>query len=110
LLLHVCFTLRQRAIKAIKDRRRCSASISGRPGRVPVRVDTKSQILGLKDFKPDVVWHGNTTMSVSATMRDAYALGLGADHIVNVWGFDETCRVGGESRRRAMAVSSRILR
>ena len=27
-------------------------------------------------------------MSVSATIRDAYALGLGADHIVNIWGFD----------------------
>ena len=52
-------------------------------------IDTKSQVLAMKDFKPDVVWHGNTTMSVAATVRDAYALGLGADHIVNNWGFDE---------------------
>jgi len=43
----------------------------------------------LKNFKPDLVWHGNTTMSTSATIRDAYALGLGADHIVNNWGYDE---------------------
>ena len=27
-------------------------------------LDTKSQIMALKEFKPDVVWHGNTTMSV----------------------------------------------
>lgn len=52
-------------------------------------IDTKSQVLAMKDFKPDLVWHGNTTMSVAATVRDAYALGLGADHIVNNWGFDE---------------------
>jgi branched-chain amino acid transport system substrate-binding protein len=52
-------------------------------------IDTKSQVLALKNFKPDLVWHGNTTMSTSATIRDAYALGLGADHIVNNWGYDE---------------------
>jgi branched-chain amino acid transport system substrate-binding protein len=52
-------------------------------------IDTKSQVLALKSFKPDLVWHGNTTMSTSATIRDAYALGLGADHIVNNWGYDE---------------------
>jgi branched-chain amino acid transport system substrate-binding protein len=52
-------------------------------------LDTKSQIMALKKVKPDLVWHGNTTMSVAATIRDAYALGLRADHIVNNWGFDE---------------------
>ena len=28
-------------------------------------------------------------MSTSATLKDAYALGLGADHIMNHWAFDE---------------------
>ena len=41
--------------------------------------------LALKEFKPDLLWHGNTTMSVSATVRDAYALGLGAGHKVPKW-------------------------
>jgi branched-chain amino acid transport system substrate-binding protein len=52
-------------------------------------IDTKSQILALKEFKPDVVYHSNTVMSVAATLRDAYALQLGADHLIQNWGFDE---------------------
>ncbi len=61
-------------------------------------IDTKSQVLAMKEFKPDLVWHGNTTMSVAATVRDAYALALGADHIVNNWGFDENLpKLGGKA-------------
>jgi branched-chain amino acid transport system substrate-binding protein len=61
-------------------------------------IDTKSQVLAMKEFKPDLVWHGNTTMSTAATIRDAYALGLGADHIVNNWGFDENLpKLGGKA-------------
>jgi branched-chain amino acid transport system substrate-binding protein len=52
-------------------------------------LDVKSQVLAAKEFKPNLVWHGNITMSVSTTLKDAHALGLGADHIVNNWGFDE---------------------
>jgi len=52
-------------------------------------IDTKSQILALKEFNPDVVLHTNTVMSVAATLRDAYALGLGADNLIKCWGFDE---------------------
>jgi branched-chain amino acid transport system substrate-binding protein len=33
-------------------------------------IDTKSQIMALQKFKPDIIWHGNTTMSVAATIRD----------------------------------------
>jgi branched-chain amino acid transport system substrate-binding protein len=61
-------------------------------------IDTKSQVLAMKEFKPDLVWNGNTTMSVAATVRDAYALALGADHIVNNWGFDENLpKLGGKA-------------
>jgi branched-chain amino acid transport system substrate-binding protein len=61
-------------------------------------LDAKSQIMALKKFKPDVVWHGNTVMSVAATIKDAYALGLGADWITNIWGFDENLpRMAGEA-------------
>ena len=52
-------------------------------------IDTKSQILGLKKFNADVVYHSNTVMSVAATLRDAYTLKLGADHLIQNWGFDE---------------------
>jgi len=69
-------------------------------------LDTKSQTMGLKEFKPDVVWHGNTTMSVSATIRDAYALELGADHIVNNWGIDENLpRLAGEAAEGVMGAT-----
>jgi len=48
-----------------------------------------TQVLAAKDFKPDVCWHGNTTASVFATVRDAVDNGLGCDWIINNWGFDE---------------------
>jgi len=69
-------------------------------------IDTKSQVLGMKDFKPDVVWHGNTTMSVAATMRDAYAMKLGAQHLVNVWGYDKNLiKLAGKAANGAMAAT-----
>lgn len=69
-------------------------------------LDTKSQISALKKFKPDIVWHGNTTMSVSATIRDAYALDLGADWIINNWGFDENLpRLAGDAMTGEDAVT-----
>lgn len=52
-------------------------------------LDTKSQVLAAKEFKADLIWHGNTTMSVATALKDEKALGLNADNIVNVWGFDE---------------------
>ncbi|RJR17380.1 MAG: branched-chain amino acid ABC transporter substrate-binding protein, partial [Desulfobacteraceae bacterium] len=69
-------------------------------------LDTKSQIMALKEFKPDLCWHGNTTMSVSATLRDAFGLGLGADWIVNNWGFDENLpRLAGEAAEGVMGAT-----
>jgi len=66
-------------------------------------IDTKSQILALKDFKPDVLLHTNTVMSVAATIRDAYALGLGADHLIVNWGFDENLpKLAGKSAEGAI--------
>jgi branched-chain amino acid transport system substrate-binding protein len=69
-------------------------------------IDTKSQVLAMKEFKADLVWHGNTTMSTAATIRDAYALGLGADHIVNNWGFDENLpKLGGRAVEGVMGAT-----
>jgi branched-chain amino acid transport system substrate-binding protein len=39
-------------------------------------------------------------------MRDAYALGLGADHIINLWGFDENLpRLAEKAAEGAMAAT-----
>jgi len=78
------------AIKAIKDQAKLLGFEIGPDQDVSLfALDTKSQILALKKFKPDVVWHGNTVMSVAATLRDAYSLGLGASWIIDNWGFNE---------------------
>lgn len=61
-------------------------------------IDTKSQILSLKEFKPDVLLHTNTVMSVAATLRDSYALSLGADNLIKCWGYDENLpRLAGKA-------------
>ncbi len=94
-------------IKAIKDQAEILGFEVGPDQSVTLfAIDTKSQILAMKDFKPDLVWHGNTTMSVAATVRDAYALGLGADHIVNNWGFDENLpRLAGKAAEGVMGAA-----
>ena len=94
-------------IKAIKDQATILGFEIGPDQNVSLfAVDTKSQVLAMKDFKADLVWHGNTTMSVSATVRDAYALGLEADHIVNNWGFDENLpRLAGKASEGVMGAA-----
>ena len=78
------------SIKAAKDHANILGFEIGQDQDVSLfAIDTKSQILALKEFKPDVVLHTNTVMSVATTLRDAYALGLGADNIIVNWGFDE---------------------
>ncbi|MBI4561892.1 MAG: ABC transporter substrate-binding protein [Candidatus Rokubacteria bacterium] len=69
-------------------------------------LDTKSQVLTAKAFKPHVAWHGNTTMSVAATIKDAHALGLGAGHLVNNWGYDENLiRLAGPAAEGVMGIA-----
>jgi branched-chain amino acid transport system substrate-binding protein len=94
-------------IKAIKDQAALLGFDIGPDQSVSLfAIDTKSQILAMKEFKPDLVWHGNTTMSVAATLRDAYALGLGADHIVDNWGFDENLpKLAGKASEGVMGVA-----
>jgi branched-chain amino acid transport system substrate-binding protein len=94
-------------IKAIKDQATLLGFEIGEDQDVSLfALDTKSQIMALKPFKPDVLWHGNTVMSVAATMRDGLALGLGADWILNNWGFDENLpRLAGEAAEGAMGAT-----
>jgi len=70
-------------------------------------LDTKSQVLAAKDFKPHVVWHGNTTNSVATALKDAKALGLGADHLVNTWGYDENLpKLAGDAAEGVIGIAT----
>ena len=92
------------AIKAAKDHAAMLGFDIGADQDVTLfAIDTKSQILSLKEFKPDVLLHTNTVMSVAATLRDAYALGLGADNLIVNWGFDENLpRLAGKAAEGAI--------
>jgi branched-chain amino acid transport system substrate-binding protein len=94
-------------IKALKDQATILGFDIGPDQNVSLfAIDTKSQVLAMKNYKADLVWHGNTTMSVAATVRDAYALDLGADHIVNNWGFDENLiRLAGKASEGVMGAA-----
>ncbi len=92
-------------IKAIKDQATLLGFEIGDDQDVSLfALDTKSQVLAMKKFEPDVVWHGNTAMSVATTIRDMYSLGLKAGNIMNVWGMDENLpRLAGEAAEGALA-------
>lgn len=94
-------------IKALKDHAALLGFEVGPDQDVSlVALDTKSQVLGAKALKPHLAWHGNTTMSVAATIKDAHALGLGADHIVNNWGYDENLvRLAGPAAEGVMGIA-----
>jgi branched-chain amino acid transport system substrate-binding protein len=94
-------------IKAVKDQATLLGFELGPDQDVSLTaLDTKSQVLGAKQFKPDLVWHGNTTMSVATALRDSFSLGLGASHIVNNWGFDENLpRLAGPAAEGAMGAA-----
>jgi len=77
-------------IKAIKDQAELFGFNVGPDQDISIfATDIRSQVQAMKRFKPDFVWHGNTSLSVVATLREGLASGLQADHIVNSWAFDE---------------------
>ncbi len=93
-------------IKAIKDQAKILGFEVGPDQDVSLMaLDTKSQVLAAKNFGPQLVWHGNTTMSVSTALKDSMALGLGADHIINIWGFDENlAKLAGQAAEGAIGM------
>ena len=93
-------------IKAIKDQATLLGFEIGPDNDVALTaLDTKSQVIAAKGFGANLVWHGNTTMSVSTALKDSYALGLGADHIINNWGFDENLsKLAGPAAEGAMGL------
>lgn len=69
-------------------------------------LDAKSQVLAAKDFKPDLVWHGDTVNGVATALKDEKALGLGADNIVNTYGFDENLpRLVGDAAEGVIGIA-----
>lgn len=94
-------------IKAMKDQATMLGFEVGPDQDVSLTaLDTKSQVLAAKAFAPDVVWHGNTTMSVATALKDARALGLGADHLSNTYGYDENLpRLAGPAAEGVMGAA-----
>jgi branched-chain amino acid transport system substrate-binding protein len=93
-------------VKAIKDQAALLGFEIGPDFNISLTaLDTKSQIIAAKNFGVNLGWHGNTTMSTAATLKDAYALGLGADHIMNHWAFDENLpKLAGPAAEGAMGL------
>ncbi len=93
-------------IKAIKEQAALLGFEVGPDQDVPLTaIDTKSQVLAAKEFKPHLVWHGDTTNAVATALKDAKALGLGADHIVNNWGFDENlAKLAGDAAEGVIGI------
>ena len=52
-------------------------------------IDATTQLLPLKDKKPDFIWIGGTTPSTAVILKDAKKIGLKATFCTNIWGSDE---------------------
>ena len=94
-------------VKAIKDQAELFGFDIGPDVNISIfATDTRRQVQAMKNYQPDFVWHGNTALSVAATLRGATAAGLEADHIVNSWAFDENLvRWAGEAAEGVMGAS-----
>ena len=86
-------------IKAIKDQAALLGVEVGKDQDVSLTaLDAKSQVLAAKEDGANVVWHGNTAMSVATAIKDSYALKFDADNITNNWGFDQNLvRITGQA-------------
>ena len=94
-------------IKAVKDQAELLGFTIGPDQDLSLfTVNVRQQVRTLKTFQPDLVWHGNTILSVAATIRAAAELDLGADHIANNWAFDENLpRLAGQAAEGVMGAA-----
>lgn len=94
-------------LKAIKDQAELFGFSVGPDQDLSIfATDARSQVQAMKSFKPDFVWHGNTSLSVIATLREVFVSGLEADHIVNSWAFDENLiKLAGKAAEGVMGAS-----
>jgi branched-chain amino acid transport system substrate-binding protein len=94
-------------VKAVKDQAKLLGFDIGPDQDVSLFAgDVRQQVHAMKAFQPDLVWHGNTVLSVAATIRAASAVELGADHIVNNLAFDENLpRLAGDAAEGVMGAA-----
>ncbi len=95
-------------VKAVKDQARLLGFEIGPDQEVSIlAINIENQVLAMKNFRPDLVWHGNTAMAEAVSVRDASYYGLKSDHIINNWGFDETLlRLAGKSAEGVLGAAS----
>ncbi len=95
-------------IKAIKDQAALLGVEVGKDQDVSLTaLDAKSQVLGAKEEGANVVWHGNTAMSVATAIKDSYALKFNADNITNNWGLDHNLvRITGKAGEGTIGAAS----
>jgi branched-chain amino acid transport system substrate-binding protein len=94
-------------IKAVKDQAELFGFNIGPDLNVSLfATDMHRQIQNIQGFQPDFVWHGNTSLSVAATLRAAADSDLAADHVVHSWAFDENLiKLAGEAAEGVMGAS-----
>lgn len=95
-------------IQAVKDQAELFGFNIGPDLNISIfATDTRHQVEAMQRFQPDFVWHGNTSLSVAATLRNAEASGLTADHMVHSWAFDENLiRLAGKAAEGVMGPSA----
>jgi branched-chain amino acid transport system substrate-binding protein len=77
-------------VKAVKDQAELFGFRIGPDLDISIfATEVRHQIKKMNGFKPDLVYHGNTVLSVAVTLRQAADAGIAADHIVNNWAFNE---------------------
>ena len=95
------------SIRAIKDQAELFGFRIGPDVDISLfAVDARRPVRTMISFQPDLVWHGNTLLSVAATLKAASELDLGADHIINSWAFDENLpKLAGDAAEGVMGAS-----
>ncbi len=70
-------------------------------------IDATTQLLPLKDKKPDFVWCGGTTPSTAVILKDAKKIGLKAVFFTNIWGSDENLiKMAGDAAEGAYSLQA----
>ena len=94
-------------IKAAKDQAELFGFKIGPDQNISIfATDVSGSISAMQAFQPDIIYHGNTALSVAATLRQAVASDLKTDHIVNSWAFDEKLiRMAGKSAEGILGAS-----
>jgi branched-chain amino acid transport system substrate-binding protein len=94
-------------IKAVKDQAELFGFNVGPDVDISIfTTHTRRPVKAMQRFQPDLVWHGNTSLSVAATLRASAASGLPTDHMVHSWAFNENLiKLAGKAAEGVMGAS-----